>query len=121
MYNSMSPLEALLNLCIDDGVPGRGHRVNIFKTTYYYTGVATAMHSVYTSETVTTFAGAWTAPTYTSPDITVPRTMAAYTGFAAWDSPSACASANTPAEESARTMGMSLLVAMMAAVTSVFV
>lgn len=74
MYNSMTPLEAILNLCIDDGVANRGHRSNIFKTNVYYTGVATAMHASYTSETVTTFAGAWTPPPYTSPDITVPNT-----------------------------------------------
>ena len=85
MYNSMTPLEAVLNLCIDDGVASRGHRVNIFKTTYYFTGVATAMHSTYTSETVTTFSGANTPPTYTAPTITVPQTQAAYTGYATWD------------------------------------
>jgi len=45
MYNSMSPLEAVLNLAIDDNYPSRGHRDNIFKTNFYYTGVGTAMHS----------------------------------------------------------------------------
>lgn len=97
----MTPLEAVLNLCIDDGVSSRGHRVNIFKTNYYYTGVATAMHSTYTSETVTTFSGANTPPTYTSPTITVPQTQSAYTGYATWDQPGSCGSGDGPEENAA--------------------
>lgn len=72
MYNCMTPLEAVLNLCIDDNYPSRGHRTNIFKDSFYYTGPSTAMHSTYTSETVTTFSGAWTPPVYTMPTISVP-------------------------------------------------
>ena len=49
MYNSQSPLEALINLAIDDGLPDRGHRDNIVNIEYYYTGVATDFHSTFTS------------------------------------------------------------------------
>merc|ERR1719465_213541 len=91
MYNCMTPLEAVLNLCIDDGVPGRGHRTNIFKDTYYYT----------------------------APTINVPQTVAAYTGYAAWDDPSPCASSDTPASENAKSTMASALVMVMALVASV--
>ena len=47
MYGGDTPLEAILSLAIDDGVAGRGHRVNIFKDNFYYTGVATAAHKQY--------------------------------------------------------------------------
>ena len=29
-YGDKEPLDVILDLCIDDGVPGRGHRTNIF-------------------------------------------------------------------------------------------
>ena len=44
MYNSQSPLEALINLAVDDGLPNRGHRNNILNPFYYYTGVSTQYH-----------------------------------------------------------------------------
>lgn len=121
MYNCMTPLEAVLNLCIDDGVPSRGHRVNIFKSEYYYTGPYTAMHSTYTSETVTTFSGAWSAPTYTAPTITVPQSVAAYTGFALWDDPSPCESSGSSdgtSEDSAKATMASIVVMATALVAS---
>lgn len=44
VYGVGTPLEALLNLAIDDGVSSRGHRTNIFQKNFYYTGMATEMH-----------------------------------------------------------------------------
>ena len=73
MYGGDSPMEALLSLAIDDGVPSRGHRDNIFSKEYYYTGVANAYHSQFGHETVTTFSGAWTPDTsYKSPATFIP-------------------------------------------------
>lgn len=94
MYGGDTPLEALLTLAIDDGVPGRGHRLNIFKTQYYYTGVATEMHNITKSETVSTFSGAIKPDTsYSAPTITVPESAATYKNYATWDTPSTCVNA----------------------------
>ena len=91
MYNSMTPLEAVLNLCIDDGVASRGHRRNIFDENFYFTGVATGMHKTYTSETVSTFMGDFTpSENYVAPRLLIPRTISEYTNFAKWDTPSNC-------------------------------
>ena len=43
-YNSQTPLEAMLSLLIDDGVPNRGHRTNIFNDRFHFMGAATGMH-----------------------------------------------------------------------------
>jgi uncharacterized protein YkwD len=39
-YSSSSAREAILGMIIDDGVPGRGHRLNIFNTNHRIAGVA---------------------------------------------------------------------------------
>jgi uncharacterized protein YkwD len=91
MYGGDTPLEAVLSLAIDDGVPSRGHRVNIFKPEFYFTGVASEMHKSFRSETVTTFSGANTPDTsYVAPTITVPATAAAYTDYSTWNKASPC-------------------------------
>jgi hypothetical protein len=72
IYDSMTPLEALLNLCIDDGLDTRARRNNVFKSNYYYSGVDTAMHSKYTSMTVIDYSGSWMRQTYTAPTIAIP-------------------------------------------------
>ena len=59
MYRSGSPLMAVLNLAIDDGVASRGHRTNIFKDSFYYTGAGTEPHKIYESETVVTYSGSY--------------------------------------------------------------
>ena len=88
MYNSMTPLEAILNLCIDDGVPSRGHRKDMFNENFYYTGVATDMHKTYTSMTVATYMGDFTPDKdYVSPKIIIPRNIKEYTYWASWDQP----------------------------------
>lgn len=87
MYSSDSPLEALLGLFIDDGVPSRGHRTNIMSPNFYYMGSATAMHKVYRSETVIDYSGSYNKFAFTAPEITVPTTAAAYKGFSNWNTP----------------------------------
>ena len=86
MYNSLSPLEAVLNLAIDDGVSNRGHRTNIFKKNFYFTGVDTEMHKKYTSMTVIDYSGANKPDTsYKAPTIDVPTTMSGYTDYSKWN------------------------------------
>lgn len=57
MYNSMTPLECLISLAIDDGVPSRGHRTNIMNRNLAYMGAATGMHQRFGSMTVTDYSG----------------------------------------------------------------
>lgn len=73
MYNSGFPLDAVLNLAVDDGVASRGHRTNIFSADYFYQGCSTEMHSVYGSETVIDYMGSW-SPDYNfeSPQVPIP-------------------------------------------------
>lgn len=59
MYGGDTPLEAILSLAIDDGVPSRGHRDNIFNGDFWHTGVAVHSHTNYGHETVTTFSGSY--------------------------------------------------------------
>lgn len=57
-YASGSAREAVLGMIVDDGVPGRGHRLNIFNPAYRTTGVAAATQPVKNATTfVVTFAG----------------------------------------------------------------
>ena len=84
---------AVLNLAIDDGVPSRGHRTNIFKEQFFYTGAGTEPHKVYQSETVVTYSGSNILEVVEglgSPDIDVPTTLDAYTKYAAWDASCEC-------------------------------
>lgn len=46
-YGESNGREIVLLLLIDDGVPSRGHRDNIMKSTYTQTGVAVGPHKVY--------------------------------------------------------------------------
>ena len=92
MYGGGTPLEAILSLAIDDGVEGRGHRVNIFNDKFYYTGCATAAHTKYGFETVTTFSGKNEPPNppFDAPKIDIPKTFAEYKDYAKFDTPGPC-------------------------------
>ncbi|MFW6326875.1 MAG: CAP domain-containing protein [Bacteroidota bacterium] len=48
--------EAIISLMIDDGIPGRGHRVNAMNPTYTKVGVAIAPHPEYRISYVINFA-----------------------------------------------------------------
>jgi uncharacterized protein YkwD len=49
--------EVLVNLLVDDGVPGKGDRLNIFKEEFKYVGVASGTHREYETMTVIDFTG----------------------------------------------------------------
>lgn len=56
-YGYASPREVVLQLIVDSGVPGRGHRNNIFNPMFRQAGVACGPHRVYGAMCVVDFAG----------------------------------------------------------------
>ena len=56
-YGFQTPKEALLDLAIDDGVPGRGHRGNIFKEDYQAIGTCEGPHKGYATMAVLIYQG----------------------------------------------------------------
>lgn len=60
-YGTAGGRAIVLQLIIDDDVPSRGHRTNIFKAAYKYLGAFTANHTVYKTETVIDYAGGLTS------------------------------------------------------------
>ena len=56
-YGYASPREVVLQLIVDSGVPGRGHRNNIFNPAFRQAGVACGPHRVYHAMCVVDFAG----------------------------------------------------------------
>ena len=56
-YGKKSPLEVILALLIDDGVPNRGHRTNIFNKQFKKVSCYTGDHKVYKQQTVMNFNG----------------------------------------------------------------
>lgn len=51
-YGTNTALETLIGLIVDDGVPSRGHRENIFVADWKLMGAFTGYHSYYDTETV---------------------------------------------------------------------
>lgn len=59
-YDSGTARDIVINLIIDDGVSTRGHRNNIFNSSYIVTGVSCGSHPLFGGMCVCTFAGGFT-------------------------------------------------------------
>lgn len=56
-YGNDEGRAVIIQLIVDDGVPSRGHRTNIFSTKFHVVGIACGPHKTYTTMCVQTFAG----------------------------------------------------------------
>ena len=56
-YGTKGPMDVIVALCIDDGVPSRGHRHNIFNKGFKKMACFTGSHKTYGSQTVINYNG----------------------------------------------------------------
>jgi uncharacterized protein YkwD len=59
-YDGGTARDIVINLIVDDGIPARGHRNNIFNSSYIVTGVSCGKHPLFGGMCVCTFAGGFT-------------------------------------------------------------